>query len=153
MIEWPIAVFLLSLVVIQEVWGSGRRLAEIAKLFWLYSQKAKSPSRAWTALIFISLTMVWFSVWESLLRLMLQATVGWPLSVEGGLALLASLSMRSLAASRRDATSAWTMSRVEWSLSLVGFALLIQAWFSAVFLGLWVYWRASKVLPSKFQKA
>lgn len=147
MVEWPVAVFLLLILFLQEVWGAGKTLAQVAGLIWTYSQRQRSPSREWTALIFSSLCLFCFALWESLLRLLLQSIGGWWLSLAGLIMMLVPIALRAQKI-RQLPGRAWPMEAWQWAMGLAGFALLMHSVFSAVLLGLWVWWRARSVARS-----
>lgn len=146
MIEWPATVFIVSLLILQETWGSGQSLPIVGKRFWLLSQKAKTPSRDWTALLFASLTTICFAFWESILRFMLQASGGVWISIVGALVLFAVMGWRSTRY-RELKQAAWPMSSREWTAVVAGTCLLLHGWTSALIFTGWVYWRSLKVLP------
>ncbi|HVJ64173.1 MAG TPA: hypothetical protein VM901_02850 [Bdellovibrionota bacterium] len=146
MIEWPLAVFILGLILMQEVWGSGRRFSEVSRKFWLLSIKSKSPSPELSALLFATLATLCFAFWESILRFLLQASAGWGLSLVGATLLFAVLGVRAQRY-RKLAQRAWPMRAQEWSAVVIGTMLMIHGWATALVLGAWVVWRSLKALP------
>lgn len=142
MIQWPLSVFLLGLIFAQEIFGSGMTLRRAGQHLWRLSLRVKTPSKEQSALLFAALASVSFALWESLLRFMLQAEAGWLLSLVGATALFALLGWRHF---QLRAHSKNLMTPLQFLIAISGFALFIQAWIAALIIGIWVYWRASKV--------
>jgi glycopeptide antibiotics resistance protein len=146
MIEWPIAFFILALILFQEIWGSGQRISGFLKKVWAHSVKSKSPSKHRSALLFASLAFICFAFWESILRLLLQGYGGVWLSILGAVILFVVMGLRSTKY-KHFKDRAWPMRSVEWSAVMLGFALMIHGWIVALCLGGWVVWRSLKALP------
>lgn len=143
MIEWPIAVFLLGLSLIQLFWTKPGSIRQKFKTFWSYCDRKQTPSKEITALIFVGICFVGFSFWESLLRVMLQSIPGLWVSVPGAFLMLSSLGLVASKLSKQEGTLDHEFSK-ELTLSLLGASLLIGAWISAVVLGPWFWFRARK---------
>jgi len=142
MIVWPVALFLLFVVVAQELFQTKTSFKDFVSLILKYGTLKKTPSKKISGLIFVSFAAFWFAVWESTLRYMFQSRVELWLFALCALLFLFLVFVR--AKKLKDLSQPWRVSANEYFALTLAFTLMLGAYFSAMVFCPWLYWRTKR---------
>lgn len=144
----PLVLIILGLLVYFEIKFRARVGAQpdSLKALWKMAQKKTSTDPKYPAFFFAAVALVFFQIWESFLRFLIQSDGKLWITLIGLFVLLSLLVFRF----RKFSTlqQPYAIGRY-WILGLfLGISLLLNSW--GALLGLpWIFWR-SRFLPSRF---
>ncbi len=141
----------IALLVFLAVWlclernAYRRRSQKSFRRLWIYLEKAHSPDPLWPPLFFATLSTLFFSIWEFLVRWALMPDDRFfSLSVVVGVlgwALFLWLRIPKISTSRFQSSIAKISPPVLWLLWIASTQVLLRSWFCLVLL-IWVFYRA-----------